>query len=258
MKLVRLDPPGMWCVDYAFHEMLRRLADVRTFLEVGPGDGAMSRRLCARGFLGTGIESSEPILPFLRDNLKGFIDAGQYRVIPGNFMELKLHESFDVAFCVTVLEHIEDDVSFMRKMREVTRPGGMVIAVVPGRRDMWGFEDEISGHYRRYDRRDLIDTFQSAGLLNPTVWSLAVPVSNLLCGFSNAIIRRSSCAKRKELPLNAQTALSGFREIPLKNLYPHAFRAVLNRHVMLPIMHLQRLFYHSNLGTVMLGGAIVN
>jgi hypothetical protein len=40
-------------------------------------------------------------------------------------------ESFDLAVCSHVLEHVEDDVAAMRELRRVLRPGGSVLVLVP-------------------------------------------------------------------------------------------------------------------------------
>jgi hypothetical protein len=41
-------------------------------------------------------------------------------------------------------------------------------------------KDETVGHLRRYEREGLEDKLRIAGLSNVEIWSVAVPVTNLL------------------------------------------------------------------------------
>ena len=42
MKLVQMDPPGTWCLNYAFAEVIKK-HEMKTFIEVGPGEGETVR-----------------------------------------------------------------------------------------------------------------------------------------------------------------------------------------------------------------------
>ena len=44
------------------------------------------------------------------------------------------------------------------------RPGGTLLATVPAYRWMWGPQDEISHHYRRYVRDELTGKIEASGL----------------------------------------------------------------------------------------------
>ena len=63
-----------------------------------------------------------------------------------------------------VLEHIEDDRGALAEIRRVLRPGGTLLATVPAYRWMWGPQDEISHHYRRYVRDELSEKIEASGL----------------------------------------------------------------------------------------------
>ena len=71
---------------------------------------------------------------------------------------------FDTVLCLNVLEHIEDDVRALRLMRELCRPGGQVVILVPAHMSIYGQLDRCVGHYRRYNRRGLREIFARAGL----------------------------------------------------------------------------------------------
>src|SRR5262245_42709297 len=59
---------------------------------------------------------------------------------------------FDIVTALDVLEHLDDDVAGLRRMRRFVRPGGQIILTVPAYRWLWSGEDVISEHRRRYTR----------------------------------------------------------------------------------------------------------
>jgi len=167
-------------------------------------------------------------------------------------------EKFDVGLSMMVMEHVKNHVGFLKRIVDFVEPGGHVIVAVPGRRDRWGIEDKTVGHLRRYDRNDLVETFVSAGLTDVTVWSVAVPVANLLFHFSNFFIRNSSEMDKLAQPARKQTETSGVRDIPWKTAFPPSFKLILNRVTLFPLFVIQRLFYGSNLGLTMIACGKVN
>jgi hypothetical protein len=55
-----------------------------------------------------------------------------------------------------VLEHIEDDIAAAGKLCRMLKQGGMLCITVPALQGLFGFHDEMLGHYRRYSRGMLI------------------------------------------------------------------------------------------------------
>lgn len=70
---------------------------------------------------------------------------------------------FDTIVCLDVLEHIEDDVAAMRRLRQLVQPGGHLLVKVPACRWLYGSVDVASDHYRRYGPRELRDKAAAAG-----------------------------------------------------------------------------------------------
>jgi SAM-dependent methyltransferase len=58
--------------------------------------------------------------------------------------------SFDLVTALDVIEHIEDDLGAMREIYRVLKPGGVLMLSVPAYKFLWGAQDEISHHKRRY------------------------------------------------------------------------------------------------------------
>ena len=254
LKFVKIDPPGTWCQNDAILNLVRSTG-AKSFVEVGCGAGDLSHRLCMDGLSGFGIDFSPRAIEIAGARLKNYVDIGKYTLIADDALAVNFTppERPDLGISVMVMEHIEDDISFIRKLIGHVKPGGFVILGVPGRRDRWNIEDETVGHVRRYDRQDLIKKMNDAGLTEVNVISVAVPTANLLFYVGNLLIKKSSEVKKKSLSQRLQTEDSGIREIPFKTVFPAFFRLLLNRFSMLPLIYLQRMFFNTDLGLTILG-----
>jgi SAM-dependent methyltransferase len=255
MKFIKLDPPGTWCLYETLFEVLNSV-EGRRFLEVGCGGGDISLKLLQKGYTGTGIDFSPVSIKEASTKLKPYIDSAKYHLYQGDFMQdPPLEKDYDFAMSFFVMEHNADDVGFLKTMKSRVRPGGNVIISVPGRKDKWSIEDDTAGHIRRYDRDDLIKVMEQAGLVNPQVWSLAVPVSNIIFGLSNLAINKSAENEKRRLSREEQTKSSGVRDIPFKTIFPPFFKICLNRVALQPVFFTQRFFYKSGMGLTLLARA---
>jgi SAM-dependent methyltransferase len=72
--------------------------------------------------------------------------------------------SCDAVLALDVLEHVEDDAAALAQAAQLVRPGGLVLVTVPALPSLWGNQDVLSHHKRRYTARSLARTFDRAGL----------------------------------------------------------------------------------------------
>ncbi len=72
--------------------------------------------------------------------------------------------SFDAILALDVLEHIEDDHLALVELKRVLKSGGKLIATVPAFPFMWGVQDEVAHHFRRYTKKTAMTLFGKAGL----------------------------------------------------------------------------------------------
>jgi SAM-dependent methyltransferase len=248
--MIRIDPPGTLCQTAAVVDMLAR--DATTFVDVGCGSGSISRELCRRGLTGLGIDASAEAVVVARATLAAYIDAGRCDVMQGDVHVVR-GAPRDVGVSLMVAEHLHDDAAFVRAVARLVKPGGQVIIGVPGRKDRWGYEDDVVGHLRRYERDDLARLLHDAGLEHVRVWSVSVPVANLLFHLGSRLVRRHTTGEIAAQSASDQTATSGIREIPWKTVFPSWCAWVLNRRTLAPLFLLQRVFYRSSLGLTLLG-----
>lgn len=72
-------------------------------------------------------------------------------------------ESFDLVLALDLLEHLDDDLAGAREMLRVLRPNGIFVASVPAYTWLWGPQDDVSHHRRRYRPQDFARVLERAG-----------------------------------------------------------------------------------------------
>jgi SAM-dependent methyltransferase len=128
----------------------------RRLLDVGCGTGTMVRELGRFGEV-RGLDADEQAVSFCRQRGLEAVELLEGDRLPFG------DASFDVVSAFDVLEHLDDDHAMAGELRRVLRPGGTVVATVPAYRWMWGPQDEISHHRRRYVRPELEGLLRGAG-----------------------------------------------------------------------------------------------
>jgi len=63
-----------------------------------------------------------------------------------------------------IIEHVDDDARALAEIARVLRPGGTVLITVPAFPSLWGFQDEVGHHKRRYRMEPLVSRIEAAGL----------------------------------------------------------------------------------------------
>src|SRR5918996_2917216 len=135
----------------------RRVTDRRPrILDVGCGTGANLIMLSKYGDA-EGVDISEDALAFCRER-------GLDKVRLGAGEELPYGDgTFDLVTAFDVVEHMDDDLAGLSEMRRVLRPGGRVLLFVPAFMFLWGLQDDVSHHRRRYRLPELRRVLEQAG-----------------------------------------------------------------------------------------------
>lgn len=79
------------------------------------------------------------------------------------FRKINLTHRFSGIFSSNVLEHVYDDVGILRNFNEVLEEDGLVVLYVPANKFLFSQLDHAVGHYRRYDKKEIISKFELAG-----------------------------------------------------------------------------------------------
>lgn len=77
--------------------------------------------------------------------------------------------AFDVVLALDVLEHLEDDVMGIREAARLIKANGLLVVTVPALPSLWGKQDEVSHHKRRYTKQTLSQVFARAQLPRPDI-----------------------------------------------------------------------------------------
>ncbi|HEV8323099.1 MAG TPA: class I SAM-dependent methyltransferase [Myxococcota bacterium] len=72
--------------------------------------------------------------------------------------------SVDLVLAADLLEHLDDDREGLAEVRRVLRPGGWGLFLVPAFGWLWGVQDDVSEHRRRYTGALLRGRVEEAGL----------------------------------------------------------------------------------------------
>jgi SAM-dependent methyltransferase len=129
-------------------EAVRHWPPDGAIFDIGGGNGYVARGLQDAGWEVVLVEPGAGAANARRRGIEhvvraAFQDAG---FAPGTLPAVGL---FDV------IEHTEDDAAFLHSLAECLAPGGRVYVTVPAGQWMWSHEDDIAGHYRRYDLASL-------------------------------------------------------------------------------------------------------
>jgi SAM-dependent methyltransferase len=139
------------------NQIVERLKTSRPhILDVGCGTGANLELLSQFGEA-EGVDVSSEALAFCRARGLESVSEGEAEKLPYD------NSSFDLVTGLDVVEHLDDDLAGLREMRRVLRPGGRALLFVPAFMFLWGVQDDISHHRRRYTRSGLKEIVRQAG-----------------------------------------------------------------------------------------------
>jgi SAM-dependent methyltransferase len=144
------------------------LSPDKVFLEVGPGDCALSFAVCPHVKKVYAVEVSATIsyAHQVPDNFELILSDGCSIPLP--------EQTVDVVYSNQLMEHLhpEDALEQLRAIHKVLRPGGVYLCLTPDRltgpHDIsFGFDEEPTGfHLKEYTAGELAELFRSVGFRN--------------------------------------------------------------------------------------------
>lgn len=140
------------------------VADIRArakhdlrILDVGCGTGANLKMLREYG-AAEGVDISTQAVDFCRERGLTDIRLGAAEELP------HANDSFDLVTALDVIEHLDDDSVGINEIRRVLRPNGRALLFVPAFMFLWGVQDDVSNHRRRYNRKQLLEAVTASGM----------------------------------------------------------------------------------------------
>ena len=128
-------------------------------LDIGTSTGTNLRLLRDLGFESfEGIDTSDEAIRWCADKGLGTVSKGDVCNMP--FPQA----TFDLVLATDIIEHVESDVLALTEIRRVLKPSAPVIVTVPAFRMLWGLQDEVAHHKRRYRGKELRKLLKDSGL----------------------------------------------------------------------------------------------
>ena len=131
---------------------IKRFPPVGAILDIGGGNGFVTRRILDEGF-----DSA-----ILEPGVTGALNAKLSRHIP-EVICATIEEagfppsSLSAVGCFDVIEHIESDSSFLTLVHSLLKPGGVIYVTLPAHQWLWSLSDDYAKHYRRYNKNMVYD-----------------------------------------------------------------------------------------------------
>src|SRR5579859_128505 len=121
-------------------------------LNAGCGSGEMTMLLAQQSSWRVDAIDIDPEAIRLSQEIKGKLGLKNVTVSQASIEEYAGRE-YDLIISNDVLEHIENDSRAVQKLAALLKPGGILCVSVPAAQWLYGYHDEMLGHYRRYNKR---------------------------------------------------------------------------------------------------------
>lgn len=138
-------------------------------LEIGSGIGNISRFLLTDGYRVTLSDIESSYIETLSDSFRGSDNLDE--IILFDFEEKEINKKhsgmigkYDTIVALNVLEHIEDHEQAVENCRQMLRPGGKLVMLVPAFESLYNEFDKAVGHNRRYSLKNLKEVMSIPGL----------------------------------------------------------------------------------------------
>lgn len=127
-------------------------------LDCGTSTGANLRALRDNNFVNVvGIDNNDQAITFCQQKDLFPVQLGDICDIP--FEDNK----FDLVLATDIIEHVENDEKALQEIYRVLKPQGKLILTVPAFQFLWGPQDDLSQHKRRYRLGMLLKKLNEAG-----------------------------------------------------------------------------------------------
>lgn len=127
-------------------------------LDVGTSTGTNLRLLKEMGFTNfLGLDISPEAIGWCADKGLGIVHQGDVCAIP--FPDKR----FDLVLATDIIEHVDDDLKSLQELHRVLKESGTIVITVPAFPCLWGLQDVVAQHKRRYRHSDFLEKLGKAG-----------------------------------------------------------------------------------------------
>lgn len=223
--------------NYLYEKIISKFSRKSNYLLIGVGTGYFLTKMESLGFKGKAIDISNEAIKIARLNT----NSKRTNIQLGDILKYKSLKKFDFVLSFEVLEHIKDDQLAINNIYKLLKNGGTFVFSVPAHMSKWGEMDVMGGHFRRYERWELIQKLMIAGFKIKTVWTFGFPFLNVI-----QFISRTGYFTKSNLDVSKtnKTKKSGIRLD-----YDPKFKFLLsNNFILTPLFKILNLFVTTDRG----------
>jgi len=185
---------------YFIEWLLGRLDPKARVLEMGYGDGLVTDALVKRGFHHTLIDGAKTLVEQVREKYPSI------ECVHSMFETYAPEQPFDVVLASHVLEHVDDAVAVLQRIRTWLKDGGKLIVAVPNRNsihrqlavlmnlqpqlDTLSQRDRLVGHQRVYSLKTLQEDIERANMrvVDTAGFFLKVLPNSMMLSYSKELL----------------------------------------------------------------------
>lgn len=128
-------------------------------LEVGAGIGETTHSLCdGTQTAWVCLEPDRKLINEITDKKKSGYLPALIEIKEGTLTAIESSRKFDAIIYIDVIEHIERDAEEIQNACSFLKIGGHLMILVPAHNYLFSEFDKAIGHFRRYNKKMLIDT----------------------------------------------------------------------------------------------------
>ena len=205
------------CQYYTYDWVFENMKDCSTVLEMGYGEGNFTEELVKRNFKSTILDGSDVLLKKAKNLYNDKVE-----IVCDLFEEFNPSVKYDCILATHVLEHVDNPVELLLKMKNWINENGKIIVIVPNKEsihrqlavimnlqpelDTLGARDTLVGHQRVYSLDTLSSDIEKAGMkvIETTGFFLKTLPNSMMLDHSLDLIR----ALNKITPLLPKNLLS--------------------------------------------------
>ena len=168
------NPDHFW-MRWRFDVLCREMRKLGIFpgktLEIGCGHGVLRQQM--EEAFGVPVDGCD-----LNERALRLAHRGRGRLLLYDVFEQRaeLRGTYDMVLLMDVIEHLDDDLAFLRASLTHLKPGGFVAINVPAHTSLQSKYDLVAGHKRRYDSARLRSLLQRSNvtLLTMVNWGFSM------------------------------------------------------------------------------------
>jgi 2-polyprenyl-3-methyl-5-hydroxy-6-metoxy-1,4-benzoquinol methylase len=210
-------------------------------LEIGFGTGILTYEFFHKGFKCKGVDYSDRALETANKLFEKEIKSTNRLKFTNQYDTTQ----YDIVAAFEVLEHIENDEEAIKEWKQYIKMYGHFFMSVPCHLRKWGNLDVWAGHFRRYEKKNLINLLERNGFEIEKFYCSGFPFMTFLKMFLEKTFYKKKINDVKKMSLEDKTKQSGLeREAEFK--YKKANIRIME--ILNFFSKVQRLFYNMDLG----------